>query len=149
MNIAILFPFLAIVAGAMTAFQPLINAKLSNHLDSSIWASLVSFSGGTIILLILTFFMSHGKMTSIDTNGLKWWMFSGGLIGAFYVTTALFVVPHLGVAVLVSLTTAGGLITAAILSHYGVLADIARPITLQKFFGMSLLALGALITLKA
>ena len=47
MNFAILFPLSAFIAGAMTAYQPLINAKLNQHLDSPVWASFVSFAVGT------------------------------------------------------------------------------------------------------
>ncbi len=80
MNIAILFPILAIIAGAMTAYQPLINAKLSQNLDSPIWASFISFAIGTVILFIVGWAM-NGKMMDIETEGLKWWMFTGGLLG--------------------------------------------------------------------
>lgn len=149
MNIAILFPVLAILAGAMTAYQPLINAKLNLHLSSPIWTSFVSFAVGTVILFVIALFMSGGKLTSLDTNGLKWWMFIGGALGAFFVTVAIYIVPHLGVAAMICLFVAGQLVTAAILAHYGILADIARPITVQKFIGMSLLAVGAIITVRS
>jgi len=149
MNIAILFPLLAFTGGALTALQPLINARLNNHLDSSIWASFVSFAVGTVILLFIGLYLNGGKFMSLNTDGIKWWMFTGGALGAFFVTVAIYIVPHMGVAVMISIMVAGQLIGAAILSHYGVLADMPRPINLQKFIGMSLLAIGAIITLKA
>ncbi|NCO03635.1 MAG: DMT family transporter [Alphaproteobacteria bacterium] len=148
MNIAILFPVLAFMAGAMTAFQPLTNAKLNQHVDSAIWVSFISFAFGTVLLFVLGM-ITQGKFMTLEMSGLKWWMFVSGALGAFYVTAALYVVPYLGVAVLASLSTAGALIMSAILSHYGVLSDMPRPITMQKFVGMTLLAIGAIVTLKA
>jgi len=148
MNIAILFPLLAFMAGAITAFQPLTNAKLNQHVDSAIWVSFISFAFGTVILFVLGM-LTQGKFMTVEVSGLKWWMFVSGALGAFYVTAALFVVPYLGVAVLASLSTAGALIMSALLSHYGILSDQPHPINLQKFIGMSLLAIGAVITLKA
>lgn len=148
MNIAILFPLLAFMAGAMTAFQPLTNAKLNQHVDSAIWVSFISFAFGTILLFALGM-ITQGKLPTIEPSGLKWWMFVSGALGAFYVTAALYIVPYLGVAVLASLSTAGALIMSALLAHYGVLSDIPRPINLQKFIGMTLLAIGAIVTLKA
>ena len=73
MNIAVVFPVLAILAGAMTAYQPLINAKLSQHLDSPIWASFISFLVGALFLLIIGFAI-NGKFMTLETQGLKWWM---------------------------------------------------------------------------
>ncbi|MAZ75957.1 MAG: hypothetical protein CMH31_01495 [Micavibrio sp.] len=149
MNIAIVFPLLAFVAGAMTAYQPLINARLNDQLNSPIWAAFVSFVVGTIILLFVGLFMNGGKFMSLNTEGLKWWMFTGGSFGAVFVTVAIYVVPHMGVATMIAVMVAGQLIGAAILSHYGILADQPHPITWQKFIGLSLLAIGAIITLKA
>lgn len=148
MNIAILFPILAVIAGAMTAYQPLINAKLSQNLDSPIWASFISFAIGTAILFVVGFLM-NGKFMTLETAGLKWWMFTGGLLGAVFVTVALYIVPYLGVAVMIALFISGQLIMAALLDNFGILSETANPINLQKIIGLTLLGVGAFITLKA
>jgi len=148
MNIAIVFPILALIAGAMTAYQPLINAKLGQHLDSPIWASFVSFAVGTVLLLGVGFLM-NGKFMQWETEGLKWWMFIGGALGAVFVTVALYIVPYLGVAAMISLFIAGQLVMAALLDHFGVLSETANPITLTKLLGLTLLGIGAIITVKA
>lgn len=149
MNIAILFPLMAFIGGAVTAYQPLINAKLNEHLSAPIWSSFVSFVVGTIILFFIGLFMSNGKFMSVQADGLKWWMFTGGAFGAFFVTVAIYVVPYMGVATMISVMVAGQLLVAAVLAHYGILAEQAHPINLQKFIGMSLLAIGAIITVRA
>lgn len=147
MNMALFYPILIFVAGAMTAFQPLINARLAQNLDSPIWSSFISFASGTLLLLIVGLVI-NGKFMTMDTDGLKWWMFAGGALGAIFVTVAIYAVPHLGVATLIALLITGQLIFSAILSHYGVLADVARPITWMKFSGLVLLSVGAVMTLK-
>jgi transporter family-2 protein len=147
MNIAVLFPILAILAGTMTAFQPLINAKLSQHLDSPIWSSFISFASGTVLLLIIGL-MVNGKFMSLEITGLKWWMFIGGALGAFFVTVALYIVPYLGVAAMVTLFIAGQLIMAAGLDHFGVLSETSNPVTLPKLAGLCLVGVGAFITLR-
>jgi transporter family-2 protein len=147
MNIGLFYPILVFIAGAMTALQPLINAKLSNHVDAPVWASFISFAVGTVILLVVGLLIS-GKFTPIETQGMKWWMWTGGVLGAVFVTVAIYAVPHLGVSVLVALLIAGQLIFSAVLSHYGVLADAPRPMTLTKFSGICLLGVGALMVLK-
>tara|TARA_B100000949_G_C14203825_1_gene417183 strand:+ start:438 stop:884 length:447 start_codon:yes stop_codon:yes gene_type:complete len=148
MNIAVVFPVLAILAGAMTAYQPLINAKLSQHLDSPIWASFISFLVGALFLLIIGFAI-NGKFMTLETQGLKWWMFIGGILGAFFVTVAIYIVPYLGVAAMVALFIAGQLLMAGLLDHFGILSESANPISLQKILGLTILGIGAIITLKS
>lgn len=148
MNITILFPLLAFLVSAMTAFQPLTNAKLNEHVDSPLWVSFLSFAIGAVLLLVIGL-IYNGKFMTLETQGLKWWMFASGFLGAAYVTTTLIVVPHIGIASLVALTTAGVLIMAAILDHYGVLAENPNPMSLLKFFGLCLVGVGAIIALKA
>jgi len=148
MNFAIFFPLLAILAGTMTAFQPLVNAKLNGQVTSPLWASFISFAVGTTILFVLAWATS-GKFLSLETEGLKWWMFLGGALGAFFVTTALFIVPHLGVATMIALFVAGQLISSALLDHFGIMAATPNPINVQKMIGLILLAVGAFVTLKA
>lgn len=147
MNIAIVFPLMAFIAGAMTAYQPLINAKLGQHLDSPVWASFISFLVGTVALLIVGFIIS-GKFMVLETEGMKWWMWTGGLLGAVFVTVALYVVPYMGVAAMISVVIAGQLVMAALLDHFGVLSESANPITWQKLVGLTLLVIGAIITLE-
>lgn len=147
MNSLILYPVLVLIAGAMTAFQPLINARLGQHLDSPIWASFISFAVGTVLLLIVGLLM-NGRFMVMDIEGLKWWMFIGGALGAIFVTLAVYAVPHMGVAALVALLIAGQLLLSAVLDHYGVLSPAPNPITWQKFIGMALLGIGAIMTLK-
>ena len=148
MNVGVLFPLAVFIASAMTVFQPLLNARLNQHMDSPIWPSFFSFLIGTIFLLVVGLIV-NGKFVDVEVNGLKWWMFLSGFIGAVYVTTSLYVVPHIGVAVLSAVSISAVLIMSALLDHFGVLSATANPINLQKIIGLSLLGLGAFITLKA
>lgn len=148
MNFVALAPFLIIFAACLTPLQPLVNAKLNQHVDSPIWVSFISFASGTIILLILGLII-NGKFMTLETEGLKWWMFISGLIGATYVTFSLLAVPHLGAATLAVIATGTVLIVSGLLDHFGVLSEAPHPINLQKFCGMVLLAIAVLITMKA
>ncbi len=147
MNVVILYPLIIFIAGALTAYQPLINARLGQHLDSPIWASFISFASGTVILLIVALIM-NGKFMTIETQGIKWWMFIGGALGAVFVTVALYVVPYIGVGALVALLIAGQLALSVVLDHFGILAVEANPMTWQRFAGIMLLITGAIVILK-
>lgn len=147
MNAMIFYPILVLLASSCWAFQPLINTRLSQNLDSAIWASFINFLVGTVFLLIVAIAI-NGKFMTLDTNGLRWWMFLGGVLGAIGVTVAIYSVPHLGIATFIALLIAGQLIFSGVLDHYGILVSQPNPMTWMKFFGMVLLAIGALMTLK-
>ncbi len=73
----------------------------------------------------------------------------GWIVGAVFVTVALYIVPYFGVASMIALFIAGQLVMAAILDNFGILSETANPINIQKIIGLCLLGLGAFITLKA
>jgi transporter family-2 protein len=148
MNIAILAPFLVIFAACLTPFQPLVNAKLNQHVDSPIWVTFISFASGTVILLVVGLIL-HGKFMTLETQGLKWWMFVSGAIGATYVTVALLAIPHLGAATMAVIATSTVLIISGVLDHFGILSETPHPVNLQKLIGMVLLVIAAFITMKA
>jgi transporter family-2 protein len=72
-------------AGAMLPFQFGINAQLAHWVGSPVRASLVSFVVGTLALLVVTLLFVRGWPGSDRITGAPWWVWAGGLLGAFYV----------------------------------------------------------------
>jgi transporter family-2 protein len=58
-------------------------------------------------------------------------------------------VPYLGVAAMIALFITGQLLMAGLLDHFGILSESANPISLQKILGLTILGIGAIITLKS
>lgn len=142
-----LFPFWAFMAGCLIAAQALVNARLAQFVGGPIWSAFFSFLVGTIAIFIFAMVLK-GKLPEIQTENLQWWMFLGGLMGAFFVITSITVVPHLGVMAMIALFIAGQLVAASFLDHYGVLMPAPKPITLQKITGILVLAAGAYLILS-
>lgn len=142
-----LYPLWALATGLMIASQPLVNAKLGQHVGGPIWSAFFSFLVGTVFIFAFALLLK-GKLPELDTQHLKWWMFLGGIMGAFFVMSSIAIVPVLGTTLMIALFIAGQLIAATLLDHYGVLMPAPKPITMQKIAGICVLAVGAYLILS-
>ena len=91
--------FLAIFAGMSNGFQAPVNAALGKFVGV-VESSCISFSVGALAMLVVSLLAGQGSILKIVTAPPNLWI--GGLLGAFFVTTALFVVPKIGAAVMIS-----------------------------------------------
>ncbi|HXF42235.1 MAG TPA: DMT family transporter, partial [Pyrinomonadaceae bacterium] len=69
----------------------------------------------------------------------------GGLLGAFFVTATIFLIPRLGVALTFSLVVTGQMLITIIIDHYGFLGLEQKPINLQKALGIFLIIIGVFL----
>ncbi|MDP9492014.1 MAG: DMT family transporter [Actinomycetota bacterium] len=137
----------ALLAGAMLPIQFGINAQLATWVGGSVRAALVSFVVGAVGLLIAVLFTARGWP---DRAGdAPWWVWIGGLLGAFYVLGSIVTAPKLGAVTLVALILAGQAIASLLVDHYGWVGFEEHPVTLLRIVGIVLLAGGvALVRLS-
>jgi transporter family-2 protein len=137
----------ALAAGAMLPIQFGINAQLANWVGGSLRAALVSFVVGALGLLVATVLVARGWPDR--TGDAPWWVWIGGLLGAFYVLGSIVTAPKLGAATLVALILAGQAIASLLVDHYGWVGFEEQPITALRVVGVLLLAGGvALVRLS-
>jgi len=137
----------ALAAGAMLPIQFGINAQLAAWVGGSVRAAFVSFLVGAIALLGAVLVTARGWP---DRAGdAPWWVWTGGLLGAFYVLGSIVTAPRLGAATLVALILAGQAIASLAVDHFGWVGFEEQPITVLRVAGMVLLAGGvALVRLS-
>ncbi len=111
-------------------------------------AAFISFVVGTIALAILLLFSSDVQPPFSQYATIEWYKYTGGLLGAFVVTVTLISVSQIGAGNMFVLVVAGQLVTAVIMDHFGILGMRSNPVSLQKFFGICLLVLGAWLVNK-
>ena len=101
---------IVLAVGIISAFQSPINASLAKR-TGSVQASGVSFAVGALVLVLVAVILTLGvhEPFSRGLGGTPWWMFTGGLIGAAFVTTQTLLVPRLGAAGLLGAIIAGDL----------------------------------------
>ena len=141
-----IYIIVAILAGVIFALQPALNENVARSLSSPIQAALISFSVGTILLLIINFSLgiTFPSITKLQT--IPWWLWlSGGAIGVFVVTGAIIIQPKIGAGAWVAWYVFGQLSMSVLIDNYGWLGLEIHPINLMRTIGVFLLAIGAIL----
>ena len=131
--------FLAIFAGMSNGFQAPVNAALGKFVGV-VESSCISFSVGALAMLVVSLLAGQGSILKIVAAPPNLWI--GGLLGAFFVTTALFVVPKIGAAVMIASVITGQMTAAIIIDQVGLLGIPKNPIDLYRIGGLACLAVG-------
>lgn len=138
---------LTLLAGAFLPIQAGLNAKLGKAAGSALHASLISFMVGTIALLVYLVITKPG----LSIDGLRSspaYIWTGGLLGAFYVTVVVFAFPKLGPGLTFGLLITGQMALAMILEHFNILVSQQQPINFMRLLGVGLLIAGVVILRK-
>jgi bacterial/archaeal transporter family-2 protein len=135
----------AVAAGAMLPFQFGINSVLARYVDGAARASLVSFVVGALALLAAVLLFFRGVPSVEKAGEAPWWVWVGGLLGAFYVLGSVVTAPRLGAATLVALILAGQAAASLTVDHFGLVGFQENPITPGRLLGIALVAAGVVL----
>lgn len=144
MNNYILY-LLMVCGGIIVAVQPSINARLA-RIVGVLESSCISFAIGTIALFMLVLLFGRGSMRGI--TGASWWELTGGLLGAFFVTMTIFVVPRIGTAAAMAAIIAGQLATGVLMDHFGLFGGRHIPLDSSRTIGVALLMAGGWLVFR-
>jgi transporter family-2 protein len=140
---------LSLLSGFALTLQVGINGELRSKIGNPVLASLISFGVGTLGLAIIFFSTtlnsSSASPTATHIKNTSWWMFAGGLLGAFYIFTTIFASPKIGFANMFSLVICGQIILSVIFDHLGLLSNQIHLLTPIRLLGVILLILGVYI----
>jgi transporter family-2 protein len=89
-----------------------------------------------------------GKGSLRAAASASWWELTGGLLGAFFVTLTIVMVPRLGTAAVMAAVIAGQLTSGAILDHFGAFGLRQIPLTPVRALGVLLLSAGAALIIR-
>lgn len=144
-----IFLFFAFLIGISNAVQSGVNAQLRESLNSPILAALTSFLVGLVVLLIaFACFNQHPVPGISDFKQVSWTRYLGGLMGAFYVLTVIFIIRDIGPANMICMVVAGQMVAAITVDHYGLQGFAVHQITLPRVAGAVLLVAGVYLILK-
>lgn len=135
----------ALVSGACLPIQAGVNAALRHHVGRPELAALVSFTVGFLALLAWVVVTRQPWPTAAQASRAPWWVWTGGVIGAFYVTTVVLLTPRLGVAATLAISVAGQMVMAVALDHYGALGVPLRSFSPVRGLGAMLLVAGVVL----
>jgi transporter family-2 protein len=133
--------FLMFCGGITVAVQPSINGRLAERIGV-VESSCISFAVGTLALFAIV--LLSGRAGSLKgIVDARWWELTGGLLGAFFVTLTIVIVPRIGTASAMAATIAAQLMTGLLLDHYGLFGFRPVPLDGKRAVGGILLLIGA------
>ena len=138
---------MALALGAILPMQAAINARLAKTAGSPVMAAFISFAVGTLALMI--FLIIAGQFHfRFNASASPWWIWTGGLLGIFFVAGIVILLPRLGVVLSFSLVLAGQMLAAILFDQFGWLGVAVREISAGKIIGSILLILGVFLIRK-
>ncbi len=139
---------LAFGGGIATAVQVGVNGSLRRLSGQPIWASLVSFFVGTIGLGVCFLLTRQGWPAGAQFAHAPWWIWLGGLLGAFYVAISVISGPRLGSAALIVCVIVGQLLTSIVVDHFGWIGYVPHAASPGRIIGAILLLAGVACVLR-
>jgi transporter family-2 protein len=142
----IVLGLVAFLAGCALPVQAAVNAELARGVGSPLTATAISFSVGTVILISAVLMLRQPLPTVELIGAMPVYSFvAGGMMGCFFLFSAIFLTPRLGVAVFMSTAIAGQLIAAVLLDKFGVLGMAVREATPGRLVGVALMIAGVVM----
>ena len=143
------FHWLALAAGMLLPLQVAFNNRLAALSGSPSTSSLISFSVGTVMLLIYSALNFDTLQQSWQPlRQAPWYAWTGGAIGACYIIATVVATPKIGIAVFLVTVIGGQLFTSALLEHHGWLGTPVRHFDLTKALGLVLVLIGIFLIKK-
>ncbi len=134
----VIFYLLAIIIGFLVAFQSGLNAGLSKAINSNIWAAVISFFVGLMVLLLYVLATQQPfpvkKLTAVPP-----YLFIGGALGAMFVLSIIILFPKIGAVNVVMFTVAGQMLCSLVIDHYAWFNAPINPINWQEIAAILLM----------
>jgi transporter family-2 protein len=133
---------LALAAGMFSALQSTVNTRLAQYVGGPIMSSTISVIITTISLVLVVLIARTPMPVAATLSTAPWWAWTGGAIGAAFLTTVIYSIQGLGVASAISLVIAGQIVTSIVMDQLGVHGGTPIPITPIRCVGAVLLIAG-------
>lgn len=144
----LLLILIAILAGAILPVQAGLNARMGQIVGQPVVSAIISFAVGLMSLLVYMV-VSRVPMSawSLAAQAPKM-VWTAGLLGAFYVTTMVLLVPKLGMALSFGLIVSGQMAASLVMDHYGLLGAPVQPVSALRVLGVVLVVAGVVLVRK-
>jgi transporter family-2 protein len=134
----------ALLIGAAIPAQAAVNAKLREEIAAPLLSGGISFAVGTVGLVVVLSAILAGTRQSLPRpTQAPWWIWLGGVFGAFYVDSSLVLVPLIGTSATIGFTVVGQQLASLLVDHFGLLHLPRRPVTGLRVVGVLLLLVGS------
>ncbi|MDI9868322.1 DMT family transporter [Flectobacillus roseus] len=143
-----IFIFLAFLCGAVFPTQAAFNGKMAAIVGHPILAAILSFITGLIALIVYAIVAQIPMQQFTAFRTAPWYVWLAGILGAFYVSTIVVLMPRLGVALTFGLVIAGQMTISILMDHFGLFNLPVREISAGRLLGALLLLAGVVLIRK-
>lgn len=141
------FVILAVIIGCFMPIQAGLNAELTRTLRHPYLGALISLTTGAIIMVLLVAF--NGGFSPLKRlQEIPPHLYLGGVLGAIFVGSSLFLIPRMGATAMISAFITGQLMGSLIIDHFGLLGLPQNPVSLQRMAGVILLFAGLFLVVR-
>lgn len=140
----------AVAVGAAATTQAAINARLGTKLDSAMMSSTFSFLSASVLLVAMCMIALYRQTSKFRLFG---WTdkptpleLTGGVWGAIFVASAVFLTPELGFAMFFVLLVAGQLFASLLLDTFGWFGAQKQSTTKPKLLAIAITYIGATLS---
>lgn len=133
---------IAMVAGLATAYQPGVNAAFASYSSSRLHGGVLNFLVGAAAMILVCLVVRTPLPEVAKLAMAPWWAWIGGLMGAFFVTSAIFLIKPMGSANYVAAMIAGQFIGTMIIDHFGLMGLNVHSFSLGRGVGLLLMVAG-------
>lgn len=140
---SMVYLLLIFLLGAMTPVQTAANSRLRQSVVSPLVASMVSFSVGTVYLIIATAVQRGSFFVAADTFGiLPWWAWLGGVCGLYGLTVNIVIFPKLGSVQTALMPMLGQMSMGMLIDHFGWFRSAVHPFTVLRGGALAVILVG-------
>ena len=146
MNMVYIYGLMALLGGIGLSVQAAINSNLSFGIGAQpLVAALISFFVGTVCLGIIAYFQADWNSVQSNLTQQSIWKYIGGMIGAAFVFTSIFLAPKIGITNTMFLFILGQLFSGMLIDHFGLINMLVRAVHWWKLLGMGIMLSGLVI----
>lgn len=136
-----------LIAGLGIPVLAALNAALGRLVGSPAAAATVLFAVAFAVAAVTALLVGIQRFSGIFSHPPH--LYLAGALVAFYVLSITWIAPTFGVGNAVFFVLLGQLISAALIDHFGLFGAQVSTLSLQRFLGISVMALGVFLTQKA
>lgn len=137
------------VAGLLIPVQSSVNAQLGRVVGHPLGAAITNFGVGLVALLAMATVLRAPFPTPARLSEAPAWMIlGGGLMGAFFVFTLLYLTPRLGAATVVAGVLGGQIVGSVLIDHFGLFGLPQHAVSPGRLAGIALLIAGVVLVRK-
>lgn len=136
-----------VVMGCCMATQTAVNTHLGVVIESKIFAAVINFSVGLAILIVINIVMmiSGKKKKGVSDGKTPWWIWTGGIIGAWYCIGNIITAQALGTGMSVIILLTGLMAGGLLVDRFGICGAVKRPVRPAGIAGIAVMIAGAVL----